>query len=147
MLFNRYVMVNHINHNRVSSERRCAVWPCPRSTALSHCAWIDAPESIKGFNHVSRHLPRGRLQDGDGGHPERASAASLRAWSEGVCSQSLTTWPESATRRVLMMTPTHPGFEMFICNTLHVYTNTSSWYWWPLLYLPLASPWGKFIRG
>jgi len=46
-------------------------------TALFHCDWMDAHESIKSIDHVSRHLPWGRLQDGDYGHPKRALATSL----------------------------------------------------------------------
>jgi len=95
-----------INHNRMSSERRCAFGPRPRCTALSHCDRMYAPESIKGFNHVSWHLASGRLQDGDFGYPERASAANVRARCPGVCSPSLTTWPKSAARCLLTMSLT-----------------------------------------
>jgi len=47
--------------------------------ALSHCSWMDVSERINGLSHVSRVQPRGHLQDVDGGHPQRASTASLRA--------------------------------------------------------------------
>jgi len=71
-----------LNHNRVSSERHCAVWPCPRCTALSHCDWMDAPESIKGFNHdicVSTSTGRRRMANIRNGRQPLAWGHDVRA--------------------------------------------------------------------
>jgi len=49
---------------------------CP--TAIFYC--MDVLERINGLSHVSRALPRGHFQDGDGGGaPAVASTARLSA--------------------------------------------------------------------
>jgi len=76
--------LNHHHHNRESGKRRCAEWPWPCCTALSNCDWMDVPECINGLSHVSRALPRCRLQDGE---------QRLRAWAHDELVSVVQVWP------------------------------------------------------
>src|SRR5271163_780257 len=67
--------------------------------ASSQCARRGTPDFINGVSHESLVLPRGRLQEGDGGLPIRASIASLRAWHAGARSLNRATRPNRADRR------------------------------------------------
>ena len=96
---------HHYHHyqGRVSSWRRCAGGPRSFLRAQSHCSQTGTPDLRNGLSQVSRGLPRGRFQLGDGGWPVRAPTAIFRARWAGTQSGSLTTCPNSAVRRDSMM--------------------------------------------
>jgi len=95
---------NH-HHNRESGKRRCAIWPWPRCTALPHWNWMDVPARINGLSYVARALQRGHFQDEDGA-PAAGNTYEFERTIAVFHFPSLSLCPNSADRRVLMMSLT-----------------------------------------
>jgi len=116
---------------------RCDDSPrCPRSSAFCHiCLQLAGVPSPTCCIHVLRGRPGGLRQLVPGQRPAFIATICSSAWCAGVVASSLTTWPNSVWRRLVIMTPMFgrpvvSAMSVFFTWSCHL--TPSSWRWHPI---------------